>query len=282
MAYQHIDVRPIAGALGAQVSGVDLADPSEDSIGEIRRALLRHLVLRFDDQHLNPDQHKALGRRFGKLVIHPHYLPLEGHPEILPVLKEKVATENIGGVWHSDVSFLERPAMGALLYALDVLPWGGDTLFANQYLAYDHLSDGMKRLLGRLSAVHSDATLSRTENKLSQNRSRSTKLREDVEVREVEHEHPVVRTHPETGRKLLFVNRPFTVRLKGMTEAESRPLLEFLFQHAARPEFTCRIRWAKHTLVFWDNRAVQHYALNDYQGHRREMHRVTVEGDRPV
>jgi taurine dioxygenase len=282
MAYQHIDVTPIAGALGARVSGVDLADPSEQSIGEIRQALLRHLVLCFDDQRLSPDQHKALGGRFGKLMVHPHYLPLDGHPEILPVLKEKDATGNIGGVWHSDVSFLERPSLGSLLYGLDVPMWGGDTLFANQYLAYDSLSGGMKRLLDGLLAVHSDATLSRPENKLDQNRVRSTKLREDREVREVEREHPVVRTHPETGRKLLYVNRPFTVRLKGMTEAESRPLLEFLFQHAARPEFTCRIRWAKGTLVFWDNRAVQHYALNDYQGQRREMHRVTVEGDRPV
>lgn len=282
MGFQHLEVAPISGALGAEVAGVDLADDlSDEVIGEIRQALLDHLVICFREQELTPARQIALGRRFGELNIHPHYRPLDGYPEILPVLKEKGDKRNIGGAWHSDVTFLERPAMGSLLYALEVPSKGGDTMFANQYLAYDSLSPGMKAMLDGLVAVHSDAILSRPENKAKSNALRSTKLKDEVRVEESESEHPVVRTHPETGRKALFVNGAFTVRFKDMTVEESRPLLDYLFRHAVRPEFTCRIRWRKGSLVFWDNRAVQHYALNDYPGERREMHRVTVEGDRP-
>jgi taurine dioxygenase len=282
MGFRHLRVTPIAGALGAEVAGVELSeDLSEKAIGEIRQALLDHLVICFRDQELTPAQQIAFGRRFGPLNIHPHYRPLDGHPEILPVLKEKTDKRNIGGAWHSDVTFLERPAMGSLLYALEVPSKGGDTMFANQYLAYEALSEGMKAMLDGLTAVHSDAILSRPENKAKANALRSTKLKQEEVVEEQESEHPVVRTHPESGRKALFVNGAFTVRFKDMNVEESRPLLDYLFRHAVRPEFTCRIRWRKGSLVFWDNRAVQHYALNDYPGERREMHRVTVEGDRP-
>ena len=280
MGFRHIEVRPIAAALGGEVGGIDLAQCSDEAIAEVRQALLNHLVLCFREQKLSPAQQVALGRRFGALNIHPHYRSLDGHPEILPVLKEKTDKRNIGGVWHSDVTFLARPALGSLLYAIEVPAKGGDTMFANQYLAYEALSPGMKRLLDGLEAVHSDAILSRPENKARSNAERSTKLKEEV-VEVTETCHPVVRTHPETGREALFVNGAFTTRFKDMTVEESRPLLRFLFEHAVRPEFTCRIRWRKGSLVFWDNRSVQHYALNDYPGARREMHRVTVEGDRP-
>jgi taurine dioxygenase len=281
MALRQIQVRPIAAALGAEVGGIDLAQCGDEAIAEVRQALLDHQVLCFRDQKLSPAQQVALGRRFGELNIHPHYRSLDGHPEILPVLKERTDKRNIGGVWHSDVTFLERPALGSLLYAIDVPAKGGDTMFANQYLAYDALSEGMKRLLDGLEAVHSDAILSKPQNKARSNAERSTKLKEEVVVEVTETCHPVVRTHPESGRKALFVNGAFTTRFKDMTVEESRPLLRFLFEHAVRPEFTCRIRWQKGSLVFWDNRAVQHYALNDYPGERREMHRVTVDGDRP-
>ncbi len=278
----QIEVAPLSGALGAEISGVDLSEPLEDAVFEdIREALHEHLVICFREQHLTPESHKDFGRRFGPLNVHPHYRPVEGHPEILPILKQPGDTGNIGGVWHSDVSFLERPALGSLLYALEVPSHGGDTLFANQYLAYETLSEGMRGLLDELSAVHSDAVLSRPENKTRANAERSTKLKEEELTQEVENVHPVIRAHGDTGRRCLYVNSAFTQRFQEMTVAESRPLLEFLYEHAVRPEFTCRVAWEKDMLVMWDNRCTQHYALNDYPGQRRAMHRVTVEGERP-
>ncbi len=282
MRNSHIEVTPMAGALGAEIGGIDLGEPMDDALFEgVRAALNEHLVICFRDQKLTPERHKDFGRRFGPLNIHPHYRPLDGHPEILPILKEPEDAGNIGGGWHTDVSFLERPALDSLLYALDVPTHGGDTMFANQYLAHETLSEGMRDMLAEMSAIHSDAILSRPENKAKANSDRSTELKEEETTEEVENRHPVIRTHNETGRRCLYVNRHFTKRFDEMTEAESRPLLEFLYEHAVRPEFTCRIRWEKGTLVMWDNRCAQHYALNDYQGQRREMHRVTVEGSRP-
>lgn len=277
--YSHLDVRPLAGSLGAEIFGVDLSkELSQEVFSEIHRAYLEYQVIFFRDQELTPEQHIAFARRFGELNIHPIYEPLPGYPEILPVVKEKDATDNIGDSWHSDVTYLDKPPMGSLLYAREIPPFGGDTLFADMYLAYETLSDGMKKMINGLKAVHSDAYL--TAASKDRNKSRSTKLRDDI-AEAAEAVHPVVRTHPETGRKLLFVNVPFTERFEGMTKEESRPLLDYLLKHAARPEFTCRFRWQIGSLAFWDNRCCHHYALNDYQGYRREMHRVTVEGDRP-
>lgn len=284
MTYQHIEVKPIAGALGAEIAGVDLSQDLGNAVfSEVQQALHENLVIFFRDQEMTPEQHKDFGRRFGTLNIHPQYEPLEGHPEILPIAKEPEATRNIGGVWHSDVTFLEEPALGSILYAHEVPSAGGDTMFANQYLAYESLSEGMREMLDGMKAEHSDRTLSNPDSAADRNEERSTRIRpEAMTEAEVVNEHPVVRTHPETGRKGLYVNRPFTVRFAGMTEAESKPLLEFLYAHATRPEFTCRFRWQKHSVAFWDNRCTQHYALNDYPGERRYMHRVTVNGDRPV
>ena len=281
--YQLIKVRPLSSAVGAEISGVDLADCDDATFNEIHRAFLDHHVLFFRDQELSLESHKAFGRRFGSLNVHPQYVPLDGHPEILPIVKEADAEHNIGGVWHSDITFLERPALGSILYAIDVPASGGDTLFANQELAFEGLSTGLRQLLCGLRAVHSDHTLSDRVEAEKRNMTRSTKLSEEA-MRQpvVENLHPVIRTHPETGRKSLFVNRAFTVRFENMTVAESKPLLEFLYKQATKPEFTCRFHWKNGSVAMWDNRCVQHYALNDYHGQRRYMHRVTVNGDRPA
>ena len=281
--YRLIEVRPLSSAVGAEVSGVNLVDCDGPTFIEIHRAFLDHHVLFFRDQELSLESHKEFGRRFGTLNVHPQYEPLDGHPEILPIVKEADTEHNIGGAWHSDVTFLERPSLGSILYAIDVPASGGDTLFANQELAFDELSTGLRQLLCGLRAVHSDHTLSDRVEAEKRNMTRSTKLSEEA-MRQpvVENLHPVIRTHPETGRKSLFVNRAFTVRFENMTVAESKPLLEFLYKQATKPEFTCRFHWKNGSVAMWDKRCVQHYALNDYHGQRRYMHRVTVNGDRPA
>lgn len=282
MSYETISVKPIAGALGAEVSGVDLSRSLPDAtIGEIRRALLDHLVIFFHDQQLTPEQHLAFGRRFGTLQVHDFVEAMAGYPEILEVRKEPEEKRNFGGGWHTDVSYLERPSLGSVLYALDVPEYGGDTLFANQYLAYEALSDGMKRLLEGLTAIHSARRPYGPDAERAHNYGPTSMRFHFSERAQAEIEHPVVRTHVETGKEALYVNRTFTIRFKDMTEPESAPLFNYLCDHAVRPEFTCRFRWRPGAIAFWDNRCVQHNAINDYHGQRRVMHRVTIEGERP-
>ncbi|NIJ40551.1 taurine dioxygenase [Parvibaculum indicum] len=280
-SYKTIEVKPIAGALGAEIEGVDLsAALSNEQFDDIHQAFLDHLVIFFREQNLTPEKHKEFGRRFGTLNIHPYVKGMDGHPEIMRIVKEPEDKLNFGGGWHSDMSFLEEPALGSILYAKDVPPYGGDTLWANQYLAYETLSDGMKTTLAGLKAVHTAKAEYGRE-------GHSAHKRKGMEVNRAEgdvpgYEHPVVRTHPETGRKGLYVNPAFTERFVGWTRRESQPLLQFLYEHCTQEPFTCRFRWTKGALAFWDNRCTQHFALNDYHGHRREMERVTVNGDRPV
>jgi taurine dioxygenase len=283
MAQQTISVTPIAGALGAELGGVDLAGTlSDDLIGDIRAALLKHHVIFFRDQHLTPQHHLAFGRRFGELQVHDFVEGIADNEEILEVRKEAEETRNFGGGWHTDVSYLERPALGSVLYAHEVPEYGGDTLFANQCLAYETLSDGMKAMLGGLTAIHSARRPYGPNAERAHDYGPSSMRFIFSEAAHAETEHPVVRTHVETGRKSLYVNRTFTIRFKDMTEAESAPLLNYLCDHAVRPEFTCRFRWQPGSIAFWDNRCVQHNAINDYHGQRRVMHRVTIEGERPV
>ncbi len=284
MEYRHIEVMPVAGALGAEIGGVDLGGTIGDAtFAEVRDAFHRHLVIFFRDQRMTPDQHKAFGRRFGTLNVHPYVKGMADHPEIMEVVKEPEDRVNFGGGWHTDMSFLAAPALGSVLYAREVPATGGDTMFANQYLAYAALSDGMKQLLDGLVAVHSAGPQYGRDGDSARNRGRRRSMTlATTEAAETTTEHPVVRTHPETGAKALYVNGAFTTRFKDMTEPESQPLLRFLFEHTARPEFTCRFRWSKNAVAFWDNRCVQHYALNDYHGQRRHMQRVTIDGDRPV
>jgi taurine dioxygenase len=283
MAQRTVSVAPISGALGAELSGVDLSGPlSDDLIGDIRAALLRHHVIFFRDQHLTSGQHLAFGRRFGELQVHDFVEGMADNDEILEVRKEDYETRNFGGGWHTDVSYLERPALGSVLYAREVPEYGGDTMFANQHLAYEALSDGMKRMLESLTAVHSARRPYGPNAVRAHDYGPSSMRFNFTEAALAETEHPVVRTHVETGRKSLYVNRTFTIRFKDMTEAESAPLLNYLCDHAVRPEFTCRFRWQPGSIAFWDNRCVQHNAINDYHGQRRVMHRVTIEGERPV
>ncbi len=270
MAYETIAVRKLTPAIGAEVSGVDLAALSNQQASELHDALMAHQVLFFRDQQMSVDQHKAFGRLFGDLLVHPAArAEVEGHPEIRVVHadeKTKVAT---GEVWHSDMSCEPEPPMGSILYLHQSPPVGGDTAFANMYLAYETLSEPTKRLVEGLSAFHTSAHVY----------SRGEYARSDKKFPEAV--HPIVRTHPVTERKCLFVNRGFTKRIEGLKKHESDALLEMLVRHCETPEFQCRFRWERHSVAFWDNRCAMHRATFDYYPHVRHGHRVTIKGDRP-
>lgn len=274
MAYERIRVQPIASSLGAEVSGVDLSKPlDEPTRGEIHDAWMEHLVLFFRDQALTRDEHLAFGRRFGALHIHPVLQPLadEGVPELI-VLESSAERPYVAGGWHSDVSFEREPPLGSILRAVDVPDAGGDTLWANMYAAYDALSERMQRMLGDLRAVHSGsffrrAASARQAERLAENESTT---------------HPVVRTHPVTGRKAVFVNSGFTRGIEGMKPKESQALLAFLYEHLGSLEFTCRFHWTKGSIAMWDNRCTQHRVVADNLSAYRRMERVTLVGDTPV
>ncbi|MBT6138669.1 MAG: taurine dioxygenase [Rhodospirillaceae bacterium] len=285
MAYETIEVEPLAGSIGAEIAGVDLSKPlSNRQSDEVYRAFLEYSVVFFRDQDLSPEQEIAAGRVFGEPYSIPFVKPMDGYPELIDIIKEPedVKMYNFGGRWHHDVSFQEEPAKGALLYALEAPKWGGDTVFASMYAAYETLSDGMKALLEPLVGLHSGRNSYGASGKFvgGANSSRSMQIENTAEGDAVM-EHPVVRTHPETGRKCLFVNQNYTVGIKGMEEREARPILDFLLEHATRDEFTCRFRWRSGSVAVWDNRAAMHHAINDYDGARRHMRRVTLKGDRP-
>jgi taurine dioxygenase len=272
-----ITVTQIAGALGAEIGGVDLAQQLEpETVAAIRQALLDHLVIFFRDQQLASDRYLAFAEAFGTPIEYPLIKGIEGFPTITEIAKLEHETINFGGIWHSDTTYLEVPPMGSMLYALEVPPYGGDTLFANQYLAYETLSEPLRRFLDGLTAVNTSAKadVSKTREDLIRNAG-------DFRAPDYFSEHPAVRTHPETGRRALYVNVAHTSHFKGMTEAESAPILDYLYHHQVRAEFTCRFSWRVGSLAFWDNRAAQHNPVNDYQGHRRIMRRITLAGDKP-
>lgn len=277
MTANGLRVQPLSGALGAEVSGVDLAAAGDNTIAEIRKIWLDHGVIFFRDQDLPPAKFLAVARQFGEAVEYPFVKGIEGFPEIIPVIKLEHETKNFGGIWHTDTAYLDKPPMATMLVAREVPPYGGDTLFANMYLAYETLSEGMKRMLDGMTAINKSA-------KADVTRTREDRIRDSGKTearKEYVSEHPVVRTHPETGRKALYVNVGHTAHFKDMSEEESAPLLNYLFQHQTRPEFTCRFSWRPGSVALWDNRCVLHNPVNDYHGFRRVMHRITLAGDSP-
>lgn len=281
MRNSRVEVRPISGAGGAEIFGVDVGQELDDgTIGEIRDALNEHCVVFFRDQEIDTAQQKAFARRFGPIFIHPNFATVMEDPEVVMVRREPGDVSYVGEDWHTDTTMCAEPPMGAILYGIDVPPYGGDTMFANQYLAYDALSPTMKRLLEGLRAVHSDINIAGP--RASRNKLRSTKNRDDDAWRETRSLHPIVRTHPETGRKCLFVNHSYTIGIEGMTDAEGKALLGFLLDHGHRPEFTFRFRWHKGSIAFWDNRSAKHIALGDTGPFRRLMRRVQISGGVPV
>jgi taurine dioxygenase len=278
MTQSALKVTPYASALGALISGVDLARPlSEGDFATIRQAFLDHGAIFFRDQQLTPEQHLAFARRWAPIDINRFFKPVDGYPEIAEVRKEADQTTNIGGDWHTDHSYDKVPAMGSLLLAREVPPRGGDTLFANMALAYDALSPGLRKTLDGLHAVHSTAHVFGAQGGYAKIADMGGRIGNAAAVTQ-DVVHPVVIRHPDTGRRTLYVNSAFTTRFDGWTEAESAPLLKWLYEHASKPEFSCRFVWQAGSLAFWDNRATWHYALNDYHGQRRVMHRITVQG----
>jgi taurine dioxygenase len=272
-----IEAKRIAGALGAELGGIDLSKPlSKESLAEVRRLWLEHLVIFFKGQALTEKQFMAFAEQLGEPVEYPMVKGLPGFPKIIEVKKLEHERVPFGGIWHTDTAYLERPPMASMLLAREVPPAGGDTLFANMYLAYEGLSEGMKNLLSKLRGVNSST-------KADASKTREDRIKTDgAKASDFTAEHPVVRTHPETGRKALYVNSGHTVRFAGWTEEESAPLLQFLFSHQVKPEFTCRFSWQPGSIALWDNRCAQHNPVNDYHGFRRVMHRITLAGDIPA
>lgn len=271
-----LEIRRLSETLGAEIHGIDLATETNPAIWTaLRDALSEYGVIFFRNQQLTPEQHIAMAERFGTINVNRFFSSVDGYPQIAEVRKEPHQKANIGARWHADHSYDEAPALGSILLAREVPAWGGDTQFADLALAYEHLSDGLKATLKSLRAIHSSRHV------FGKNSERTKNLKdrlgnEDLATQDAS--HPVVIRHPDSGREVLFVNPGFTVRFDGWTEEESKPLLDFLYQHAMRAEFIYRFQWAEGSIAFWDNRRTWHQALNDYQGMRRVMHRITVEG----
>ena len=268
-----LSIAKLTPAIGAEISGVDLAGPlSNRQMSELHDALMAHQVIFFRDQRMNVDQHKAFGRLFGELLIHPAArAEVEGHPEIRVVHADEKTEVATGEVWHSDMSCEPEPPMGSILYLTEVPPdGGGDTMFANMYLAYETLSEPIRKMLDGLTAVHDGEHVYRGRYGV-----------DDAGKTFPRAEHPVVRTHPVTGKKCLYVNRPFTTRIVGLRKSESDAILEMLYQHIETPEFCMRLKWQPNSIAFWDNRCVQHHALWDYYPNKRYGHRVTICGEKP-
>jgi taurine dioxygenase len=273
MQYQTIDVKPLSPVIGAQIDGVDISKPlGNQTYTEVHEALMRHQVIFFRDQHMTSEQHKRFGQHFGELHVHPFAPSPEGHPEILTIHADENSKRVAGHGWHTDVSCDEEPPMGSILYLTKTPDPGGDTMFSSMYAAYEGLSPSMQRFIEELQAEHRSEHLAQGRVGNSDHTQSGTYP---------SHVHPVVRTHPVTRRKALYVNAGFTRRIVGLERKESDALLEFLFDHVRTPEFHCRFAWQDNSVAFWDNRAVQHHALWDYYPQVRSGFRVTIKGDRP-
>lgn len=273
-----MEARPLSGAIGAEMPGIDLACLGEDGFAVVNDAFLAHQVLVFRDQRLDPAGFLALARHFGQPTPYPFAKGVDGFEEITAIVKEPHQTSNFGGMWHSDTTYRPDPPKATMLYCIETPAAGGDTVFACQYRACATLSEPLRRFLAGLKGVSSSA---KNAASLRTTHLATGAMQGSGTADVMTAAHPALRVHPETGRPALYVNRSHTVAFEGMTEAESAPILEFLFQHQIQPEFTARARWASGTLVIWDNRSSQHCAINDYDGHRREMWRITLAGDAP-
>lgn len=279
-AYETIEVHPLSTHVGAEIRGVDLGgDLSERTVAEIKHAFHESGMVVFHDQNLTPEQHIAFARHIGDINVNRFFASLEGYPEIAEVLKEPHHEKNIGGGWHTDHTYDQTPALGSALLAREVPSTGGDTLFTHMAAVFDSLSDGLKDMLRTMKARHSSRHVfgaSRYATEEQQKEWEGRMKNADAALQDAV--HPVVITHPESGREVLYVNGGFTLGFEGWTDEESKPLLDYLYSVAVRPEFTCRLAWRKGSLALWDNRSTWHYALNDYPGERRYMHRITIEG----
>lgn len=272
--YKTIRVQPLTRHIGAEIGGIDFTRPLQDEqIAEVRQALLQHLVVFFRRQPMTLDQHLALGRRFGTLHVHPSAPGPEGYPEILVIHADEKSRRVAGDRWHSDVSCDVEPPLGSILHLHTLPPEGGDTLFSSAHAVYDSLSPGLQAYLGNLTATHDGGPIYRERNRL--------RGIDDQGKVYPKASHPVVRTHPESGRKGIFVNPNFTTHLDGVSAAESKAILEFLYERFTQPDYQVRFRWEPDSVAFWDNRAVQHLAVWDYYPHVRSGFRVTINGDRP-
>ena len=277
-----VDVHPLAGNIGAEIRGADLAQLDDALFAEIHAAFLDHAVLVLRDQKLSHADQIAFGRRFGELDVHPIAIGMEDHPELIRVLKPAGERASFGTSWHTDNTFFERPSLATILYGVTVPPYGGDTIWTSTEKAYEALSPTMKATVDDLVAVHtaSRAYDPKVTGEAKYKGEAAINYRYSEAIHE-ENRHPVIRTHPETGRRGIFVNPMFTTRIEGLATRESEALLRFLYEHTTQPEFTCRVQWKPGTVVIWDNRCTQHYAIDDYEAFERVMYRVTVQGDRP-
>jgi len=281
--FRGFEVSLLCGAGGAEIAGVDASRPiGAEVVAELRRALAEHCVIFLRDQDLTPEQQKAFARHFGPLAQTPFIQPLEGHPEMMRIVREanENKKQNFGGRWHSDMTFSPEPVLGTCLYARESPAVGGDTLWTNQMLAFEALSPALQKTLEGLRVMHSAKRSYGPQGAYADDDMKSMRIKASEEALK-EQAHPCIRTHPESGRSILFVNWVYAIRFEGMTEEESAPLLDFLNRHSQRPEFQIRFRWRKGSLALWDNRSTQHIAVNDYAGYRRVMDRVTIAGDRP-
>lgn len=286
MSYDTISAKPIAGSLGAEIEGVDLSKPlSNHQADEVYRAFLDHKVVFLRGQSLEPAQQVAAAKLFGDPYQIPFVAPMDGYPEIIEITREAgdAGKHNFGSGWHSDMSFQPKPPKGSMLYTVEIPPYGGDTMWVNMEAAYDALSPGLKAMLDAMKVMHSAKRSYGSGGTFSNNANQTGTMKVGAdESGDGEIAHPLVRRHPETGNKSLFINEVYAVRLENMTTEESKPLLGMLMAHCLKPEFSCRFRWSAGTVAVWDNRCLMHYAIGDYDGHRRVARRVTLAGDAPV
>jgi taurine dioxygenase len=278
--FKTIKVMPVSREVGAEIRGADIAAGiSDQQFGEIRQAFIDHGVIFFRNQEITPDQHIEFARRWGEINVNRFFKPVKTHPIIAEVRKDPDQKANIGAAWHTDHSYDQIPAMGSILYAREVPKLGGDTLFSSMYAACDGLSDAMRETLMSLRAEHSSRHVFGESALEERDREDLGERYENALAATQDSVHPVIIRHPLSGRPSLYVNADFTVKFEGWSKEESKPLLDFLYQHARQNEFTCRFQWKKGSMAIWDNRATHHYAMNDYHGELRLMHRITIEGE---